>query len=491
MVIPGNALACDGSGDYVIVPFNAAFSFGTGDFTLEAWIRTTSSNGTVIGRSVLNFSTGLYTDGYSLGISSNGQLSFTVAGITVPANFPSHTILAGAFYNPYPINDGRWHHIAGVRKAGRARMYVDGESSEEISLASATNITGDLGIGANHTLYPSPVGEIYETNFTGSIDEVRIYNTGLIDTQVQTDMVRTSSASPANLLLYYNFDQGTAGGVNTGITTAVDQSGNNRQGTLHGFTLNGGNSNFVASYAMIVPVATSATGLSGVQGSIGFTANWTPPVNGGTVDNYIVDIRYKRQLSANSFSTGVLSGSPFSVSGGNLSKSVSGTTLFASMSSSIPTTYYYRVRATSSSGQSASSSEIAVTMPVLTVPSISAGTVTGTIASCAGTASASPNLQQFNVSGNNLATINTNTILATAPSGFEISTLAGNGYGNTVTLTPTGGVLPATTIFVRSAASASSVRGRARLVLVPARLRPVSAAARRVRPDAWRVSRPL
>jgi len=87
----------------------------------------------------------------------------------------------------------------------------------------------------------------------------------------------------------------------------------------------------------------------------------------------------------------------------------------------------------------------------ITGPTILRSAVTGSITACAGMPSASPNIEQFPVSGSGL----TADITASAPSGFEVSLSAGSGYGSSVTLTQAGGVVNSTIIYVRSAASAS------------------------------------
>jgi len=83
-------------------------------------------------------------------------------------------------------------------------------------------------------------------------------------------------------------------------------------------------------------------------------------------------------------------------------------------------------------------------------PTIFASPVTGTITACAGTASVDPDLQQFSVSGAQL----TGNINITAPTNFQISTTIGSGYTGSITLTQSGGIVTATTIYVRSAATA-------------------------------------
>jgi len=82
---------------------------------------------------------------------------------------------------------------------------------------------------------------------------------------------------------------------------------------------------------------------------------------------------------------------------------------------------------------------------------ITATAATGTISACAGSPSASPNIQQFTVSGTDL----TAGITATAPVGFEVSLLAGGGYGNSVIINQAGGQVNNAVVYVRSAASAT------------------------------------
>jgi gliding motility-associated-like protein len=82
--------------------------------------------------------------------------------------------------------------------------------------------------------------------------------------------------------------------------------------------------------------------------------------------------------------------------------------------------------------------------------SIFVGVVSGTITAYAGTPSASPNIQQFTVSGVNL----TGPVTATAPAGFEVSVSPTSGYGPSVTMTINGAVTG--TVYVRTAASATA-----------------------------------
>lgn len=78
-------------------------------------------------------------------------------------------------------------------------------------------------------------------------------------------------------------------------------------------------------------------------------------------------------------------------------------------------------------------------------------TVTGTLnpfVTCAGTASVE---QSYSVSATGL----TANLIINAPSGYEISTTSGSGFGNMITLVPTGGNVSPTTIYVRLESTAT------------------------------------
>ncbi|OIN58241.1 beta strand repeat-containing protein [Arsenicibacter rosenii] len=81
-------------------------------------------------------------------------------------------------------------------------------------------------------------------------------------------------------------------------------------------------------------------------------------------------------------------------------------------------------------------------------PAITAGTATGTITACQGTASV--NTQSFTVAGSDL----TASLIANAPVNFEISTNASAGFGSSLSFPQTSGTVSVTTVYVRASASA-------------------------------------
>jgi hypothetical protein len=162
----GQALWFNGSNAWVTV--NNATSLNlTNRLTLEAWVYPTKDGGwrtVVMKESSANY----YLD------SSNG--SFAGAGPSAGLNNGSYRDVYGS--SSLPLNT--WSHLAATWDGTTFRVYVNGVqvASKAVSgiIASTTN---PLHIGGN-----SVWGEF----FAGKIDEVRIYNRVLSQTEIQADM---------------------------------------------------------------------------------------------------------------------------------------------------------------------------------------------------------------------------------------------------------------------------------------------------------------
>ncbi len=324
MTPPGNALNFDGANDYVGINTTLG-NFGTSNFTVEAWIKTTSTgNGSIVSKRTAT----TYGNYFRLTATASGKASLEIN----ESSAANYTFITGNT----TINDGKWHHVAAVRTATQLLLYVDG-----VSDATAKTLNGNPNINNASTFsigrFLDDVATAKEL-FNGNIDEVKVYNTNLSAANIQVDMVSTSSSVPVSLQAYYNFDNGTAAGTNTGLITLIDQTANTNNGTLNNFALTGSTSNWVESYAMAVSATTAATSVL----TTSFTANWTAPAI-GTVDNYLLDVSTNPNFGT------VITGSPFTIAYPGLSQSVTGLTAGVS--------YYYRIRdeKTSLTGQGANS----------------------------------------------------------------------------------------------------------------------------------------
>ena len=129
--VPGKvngALSFDGVDDYVDVNDHPTLNFGTGNFSVDTWIRTSDANGVKLIVDKRLEATSL-VQGYSLFLS-NGLLAFQLAdgpGSTTCSNLPSSACTnygSTAF-----VADGNWHHLTvTVNRANTngGRFYVDG-----------------------------------------------------------------------------------------------------------------------------------------------------------------------------------------------------------------------------------------------------------------------------------------------------------------------------------------------------------------------------
>lgn len=171
----GGSLSFDGLNDYLFATDansggvgSRGLDMGARDWTLAAWIKTTSS-GMVLTK--MGFVGGSNPDAWGMSVSGNGTLGAVIhktggAGVN---------IFSG---DGTPVNDGQWHHVAVVfNRAGDLVRYVDGLRSGTIY--NISNLSGQildntrqLRIGAR-----DQAGD--EIWFNGVIDDARIYAAAL------------------------------------------------------------------------------------------------------------------------------------------------------------------------------------------------------------------------------------------------------------------------------------------------------------------------
>lgn len=179
--VPGqyvvNTLSFDGVNDYVQVQPYAAMQFGTGDFTVDAWVKTTSFNNTV--RVIVDHreENGPVVRGYSLFLGGNNQLAFQIADGASFINYPSTLVVPP---------DGRWHMVAVTVKRNDPqgiKFYVDG-----VQQALGRDPTGHPGSVTAGPCYPFRVGSRSSTVsglFPGSIDEVELFRRALTPAEIK------------------------------------------------------------------------------------------------------------------------------------------------------------------------------------------------------------------------------------------------------------------------------------------------------------------
>jgi len=209
--ISGKCLKFDGINDEVI--FSTPITF-TGDGTIEAWMKRTSSSDTVLAAG------NSYSEGYWFYLTAN----------YVYQNWGNSYVAYNNLDRSFPVNT--WYHVALVRSGTTYIIYKDG-----VQVGSGT--------GAANTSTLKGVGMLYSGNGgyarnNGFIDDFKVYPYARTAAQIKTDYTSRGSVKGSSITMggnnetmkqlsnglvgYWKMDE-SAGG------TAVDSSGNGNSGT--------------------------------------------------------------------------------------------------------------------------------------------------------------------------------------------------------------------------------------------------------------------
>lgn len=147
---------------------------GNGPYSFESWFKTNASgaNFAIFDAESL---TGAAGDiGYGLGNLANGKVSVTDGANRI---ISSGTTL---------YNDGKWHHVVITKiVAGNVwKMYVDG--NDVTTADSFPTQATTSGVGANGRIGVAYNAGVQRWFWTGSLDEIAIYNVALTQAQAYT-----------------------------------------------------------------------------------------------------------------------------------------------------------------------------------------------------------------------------------------------------------------------------------------------------------------
>lgn len=212
----GNCLRFDKGEDYIIVNnVGSRFDFGTDeDFSISFWMKIDTSNVNHRIFSTTDISTGFFTD-----INADKLRFFTKAGATYGASLTS--ALADVTV---------WNHVVYVidkTGANKTFIYLNGVN-QSVTYTNPQNINDNTNAPTN-----LKIGRILtqSPNLEGALDEVKIYNVSLTQSQVDdiygNESVGLNSERLASNVLDLSFNESSG-------TSATDSSGNNGDGTIYG-----------------------------------------------------------------------------------------------------------------------------------------------------------------------------------------------------------------------------------------------------------------
>lgn len=114
----------DGTGDYFTTPANAAFDFGTGDWTVECWFYLTGDAALSSGgaRHAALFSISSSIEAIGMVIAVDGDATTTGTGIGCYKNLNTEVSAAKTI----TLNKFTWYHVAVTKSSSSIRTFING-----------------------------------------------------------------------------------------------------------------------------------------------------------------------------------------------------------------------------------------------------------------------------------------------------------------------------------------------------------------------------
>lgn len=177
-----------GGTQYLSTPSDAAFTFGTGNFTIEAWVYRTGTNpvNSTFSLSLFDFRTTEPQTAINIGFDGGNAGFANKMYVYVNGAYPAVSTTSIAL--------NTWYHVAFVRSGGTAYLYINGAMEASYSISSNFT-TSTCFIGAR---FAALTGD-YRT-WQGQISNVRIIkgtavypSTGFIPSTNQLKVVSNTS----------------------------------------------------------------------------------------------------------------------------------------------------------------------------------------------------------------------------------------------------------------------------------------------------------
>jgi hypothetical protein len=215
------ALNFDGQNDQV----DLGTHFNYQNFTIELWVKPGSTQ-----KTYADIIDNNHTDYQSWVLQQNGsnvnQYYFGGSTGTSPT---------------FSLTPNVWQHIAIVSTSTTKTIYVNG-----VPVVTQTGLPAIIYNGTEHLRLGN--WGLGGRNWNGSMDELRIWNRALCQSEIQHYMNNELPFSSGNgLISYYKMNTGFVNADNSQETSLVDETGSHN-GTLNNFALTGASSNWIEGH---------------------------------------------------------------------------------------------------------------------------------------------------------------------------------------------------------------------------------------------------
>jgi len=153
-----------GSGNYIEIANEDQFDFTT-TFTVSLWMKV---NG--------------FANGWE-GVATKGDSAWGVSRYQGSRNvtFTTFSPASDDIQGTAIVDDNQWHHVAIVYDGNQKRLYVDGQLDAERTFTDSVSTNNlKVRLGYNEEYPPA--------DYSGLLDDVRIYNRALSQAEIQNDM---------------------------------------------------------------------------------------------------------------------------------------------------------------------------------------------------------------------------------------------------------------------------------------------------------------
>jgi hypothetical protein len=212
VTLPANSAATfDGSAGSIDVPDAAAYDFDVAaDFTLSLWVKPDAVQVDLLG------TTNSIIEKWDAELDPGSGFPYTIRYNNQTHASPGYFgvarydgAAASGFESTVPVDDGAWHHIAFVKQGALLSLYVDGLLDGTASDTLHTSTPGSTQNAAAVTLGRRG-GNTYPSYLSGALDEVRIWDYGRTQEEIQNEMGKALGGAEVGLVGYWNFDDGAA-----------------------------------------------------------------------------------------------------------------------------------------------------------------------------------------------------------------------------------------------------------------------------------------
>ncbi len=259
--VAGSTLDFNGNNNIVNIPTNSTLNVSK--FTIETWVywKTSSAPLDFICAKGLE-QLEIHTD------PNNNRIRF----------IPASGVYLDADNNSFPKDT--WLHLACVYdpSIGFAKIYING-----VDISYTKSGSGTLNTSVNANASDLILGSRNGGSFplTGRLDEFRLWNRVLSQTEIQAKMNCEIPTNAYGLVANYHFNQGTASGMNTNENSLLDATSFANNGQLINFNLSGNTSNWISPGAIangsMCAIAGNTSGCSKVTLTVsgGVSYNWS------------------------------------------------------------------------------------------------------------------------------------------------------------------------------------------------------------------------